>query len=196
MAKKSDLVGQIFGSLIVIKETKGKQGQVAWLCKCECGKERVATANHLKIKSVRSCGCQKYKTGEAHGNRKYDPVTASYRAKASSYKAGAKHRNISWNLSSENTLSLLKNNCFYCGIQPNMKFNVILNREKDRHFDINNIEKQSYILYNGIDRLDSSLGYEEGNVVSCCTKCNFAKNEMSVKEFDEWIEKIYNFRFK
>lgn len=44
---------------------------------------------------------------------------------------------------------------------------------------------------NGIDRLDSSIGYVKTNVVSCCTKCNYAKHEMTIDEFKEWIKKIY-----
>ena len=48
------------------------------------------------------------------------------------------------------------------------------------------------LKYNGIDRVDSSKGYEYNNVVSCCKNCNSAKMQLSIKEFKEHIIKIYN----
>lgn len=44
----------------------------------------------------------------------------------------------------------------------------------------------------GLDRVDSSRGYELDNVVPCCTRCNKAKNNMSQASFIEHIIKIYN----
>ena len=46
--------------------------------------------------------------------------------------------------------------------------------------------------HNGIDRIDSSKGYTKDNCVSCCTHCNYAKHEMSVKEFKNFILSVYN----
>lgn len=36
---------------------------------------------------------------------------------------------------------------------------------------------------NGIDRIDNSLGYIEGNVATCCKMCNISKGDMSCDEF-------------
>ncbi len=47
-------------------------------------------------------------------------------------------------------------------------------------------------IYNGIDRIDSSKGYIQGNVVTCCRTCNVAKMDMDYKEFINHITKIYN----
>ena len=44
---------------------------------------------------------------------------------------------------------------------------------------------------NGVDRIDSNQGYYWENCVPCCEKCNYAKHEMSVKEFKNWIIKVY-----
>lgn len=35
----------------------------------------------------------------------------------------------------------------------------------------------------GLDRVDSSLGYFNGNVVPCCFRCNHAKSDMSQEDF-------------
>ena len=44
--------------------------------------------------------------------------------------------------------------------------------------------------YSGIDRVDSNIGYEINNVVSCCNICNRAKSNMKLDEFNEWRMKL------
>lgn len=44
--------------------------------------------------------------------------------------------------------------------------------------------------WNGIDRLESSDGYHEGNTVPCCTPCNSAKSTMYP---DVFVEKCAEF---
>ena len=46
----------------------------------------------------------------------------------------------------------------------------------------------------GLDRIDSEKGYIEGNVISCCFKCNGMKSKLSEKEFLEQIKKINNYQ--
>ena len=48
------------------------------------------------------------------------------------------------------------------------------------------------LWFNGIDRIDSKIGYIDGNVVTCCKHCNFAKDALTQKEFKDLIFKIYN----
>ena len=48
-------------------------------------------------------------------------------------------------------------------------------------------------IYNGIDRKNNGKGYTEDNIVSCCKQCNFAKRNMSYKEFKFWINKLVKF---
>ena len=53
-----DLTGQVFNKLTVISyQGKGKNGQSKWLCRCDCGKEKVIFAHHMKSDNVKSCGC-------------------------------------------------------------------------------------------------------------------------------------------
>lgn len=52
-----DLTGQKFGKLTVIMRSyidKGKHTK--WLCKCDCGNEKIIQGNHLTDGSTRSCG--------------------------------------------------------------------------------------------------------------------------------------------
>ena len=61
--KKMDLVGQKFGRLLVIAKSEPLHGHVRWLCKCDCGNERIVHGSSLKSGNTTSCGC--YKTENA-----------------------------------------------------------------------------------------------------------------------------------
>lgn len=58
MRKIKDLTGQKFGRLTVIKRIgSNKQREAIWLCKCECGNEKVVVGSSLRKGQTQSCGC-------------------------------------------------------------------------------------------------------------------------------------------
>lgn len=58
--KKQDLIGKRFGRWLVIGEAlKNKTGRICWLCLCDCGIEKVITAEVLNKGESKSCGCLK-----------------------------------------------------------------------------------------------------------------------------------------
>ena len=61
MGKMKDLTGQVFGKLTVI-ECAGKLDgrRYHWLCRCECGNEKVILGASLASGNTKSCGCGKY----------------------------------------------------------------------------------------------------------------------------------------
>ena len=63
--KAEDLTGQRFGKLVVLERAEdyvSPKGihMIQWLCKCDCGKEKVFTTSSLKSGEVKSCGCKHY----------------------------------------------------------------------------------------------------------------------------------------
>lgn len=53
-----DLSGQIFGRLIVIKQTVRRSPKVPlWLCRCDCGKLAIVEGKNLRGGLTSSCGC-------------------------------------------------------------------------------------------------------------------------------------------
>ena len=60
--KVNDLTGQRFGSLLVV-ERRGSdsKGQALWLCRCDCGTEKIIRGHDLKG-GVKSCGCSRIKS--------------------------------------------------------------------------------------------------------------------------------------
>lgn len=57
---KAHLEGQRFGFLTVVKENgRNKDGDVLWLCKCDCGNEHTVKSVNLIHGYVKSCGCKR-----------------------------------------------------------------------------------------------------------------------------------------
>lgn len=63
----NNILGERYGRLVVIKQAgKDKHGGYLWLCKCDCGNEKVILANSLLSGKTQSCGCL---AREQFGNR-------------------------------------------------------------------------------------------------------------------------------
>ena len=61
---KSNLVGQRFGKLLVVEETKERQYEkVVWKCQCDCGNIVYLNTTRLRQGNDISCGCQKTSYG-------------------------------------------------------------------------------------------------------------------------------------
>lgn len=56
-AKVNDLTGQKFGRLTVLKRVENQGRAVRYLCRCECGNEKIFYATNLKRGLSISCGC-------------------------------------------------------------------------------------------------------------------------------------------
>lgn len=54
-----DISGEKFGSLTAIRivERGGSHKPVKWLCKCDCGKEKVVDSQLLRNGIMKDCGC-------------------------------------------------------------------------------------------------------------------------------------------
>lgn len=61
-----DLSGQKFNNLIAIKQVGVKANSVLYLCKCDCGKERIVKSWVLKCGRVKDCGCISQQSKRKH----------------------------------------------------------------------------------------------------------------------------------
>ena len=57
MQIQTDLTGQKFGRLRVLRRRKDGMSNVRWECLCDCGKTTVAVSGNLLKGRHRSCGC-------------------------------------------------------------------------------------------------------------------------------------------
>lgn len=63
MPKRTDLTGRQFGELTAVKESSERlRNEIAWICKCSCGNETIATRGQLLNGRKKSCGCLRQKS--------------------------------------------------------------------------------------------------------------------------------------
>lgn len=71
--KPAEITGKQFGRLIAIRRAPSSSGHggAMWLCKCECGKKKIAALRHLRYGLIRSCGCLRIETQKAAKSHGY-----------------------------------------------------------------------------------------------------------------------------
>jgi hypothetical protein len=168
-----DLTGRIFGRLTVFDFERTEEG-IFWLSKCSCENEKIVRCKgyDLKSGSIKSCGC--FRAHKLPGNE------SAFNRLYSTYKTRARDKGFEFDFSKEEFEKITKSNCFYCGRTPFQKAPPNSGREKE-----------SYYIYNGIDRIDSKKGYTKENSVPCCGQCNISKNNYLEEDFIEWIRITY-----
>lgn len=182
--KNEELLEKRFNKLVVKTEKgKNKYGHTLFDCLCDCGRTIIKAKGELLRRDGReaiSCGCAKSSTRIENNIRfpkniyakaakdlhldRYHPTVR----KAARCRHSAVSRKKEWTISPTESIKLCLTACYYCKFYEDGKI--------------------------GIDRLNSELGYIDGNCVPCCKNCNFAKNDMTLEEFRDWLKRLwYNY---
>jgi len=171
--------GERFGRLEVVERTEENKGKGRlYLCKCDCGNEVKVLSESLRSGNTRSCDCIKREIASSRSQK--DVGIASYRPKFSFYKHSAKKRGYSWDLTMEQFKEITSKNCYYCNKEPNLYNHYYKKDGSRKHKDTTNeTANRAWILFNGIDRVDNSIGYELDNIVPCCSEHNYEKSDVS-----------------
>lgn len=185
--KKENLLGQVFGRLTVIGKADpiGKRKRAAWLCRCECGVEKVVKADALKAGHTQSCGCLNDEKRKERAAGLWAPLV-KYHPSETSARRVWKKRYSDGNLSFEDFMKLTQMDCNYCGAEPNNIANAASEDKKSSQY----AKENGDFKYNGLDRIDSSKPHDLENVVPCCFPCNIAKHDMTADQFKSWIIKV------
>lgn len=147
--------------------------------RCKCGKEKVICLNNVRCGNSTCCGLS-----PCRGVERDKDVEVGYKAILYVYKKHAKDRGFTFDLDYNYFKELTKGNCHYCGIQPIQVYQL-------KNPRTGKIRSGIPINYNGIDRVDSTKGYFNDNVVTCCKVCNRAKSNLSLDDFKDWISRVY-----
>ena len=179
-SKRKDLSGQIFGRLTVLDyshthKSPGGQGHAMWNVVCSCGNTKSVSGSNL-LNGVKSCGCLK-----KDGLNKKVFGQASANSRFAQYKASFRHRkqHLTFELSKEEFFGIIQKPCQYCGTS---------NSNKHQATNCN-----GPFVSNGIDRIDSNLGYTIKNCVPCCDVCNRMKSDHSLETFFLQVQKIADY---
>lgn len=180
-----DRVGRRYGRLVVVSNAGTTGSGSKWLCLCDCGAQHVVRAGNLDYGNVKSCGCLSRESGQAksvlnfadrHRRNRLPPGTSAARSLYAEYRKHALHRGLLFSVTIEAFLAITQQDCFYCGIAPHR-----VHKAK---------RLNGGYRYNGVDRLDNALGYQDGNMVPCCFQCNFSKHAMPLAEFYAWVDRL------
>lgn len=79
--KVLNMIGRRFGRWTVVSESaeRGKGGSVRYLCKCDCGNEKVVSGDALRKGDSQSCGCYNLDVVRKFGKTKYKDKLYSIR---------------------------------------------------------------------------------------------------------------------
>lgn len=177
--KRSDLVGKKFHHLEVLYLSDiDRTGHTRWMCKCDCGREKVVSADHLTRKSspVISCGCKSIRAGsdnsqwtgyeEISGNWWYQHVTRERTQKYRDRVPVTITKEYAWGLFVKQDRKCALSGIELC-ISGTYQYNTA-----------------------SIDRIDSSKGYEIGNIQWVHKHVNFMKRTYSQEYFIKLCELI------
>lgn len=141
-----------------------------------CGKNSIRRKDHIMTNPSYCNFCKEKMTAKP---KMESVINTIY----SGYKTNAKSRNLTFELSKDLFKELVSKNCFYCGEEPvESQFSKSRNRTDIKY------------LHNGVDRLDSSIGYTINNCVPCCIMCNLMKNKFTFVDFLNKIKQIHAYK--
>lgn len=155
MKRIKNIINQKFGKLTVIKKIGiDKFKNSLWLCKCDCGNEKIGSAKALKYGDLKSCGClrkDKFKNKYPNIYKRYwNMLKRCYNKNNASYKNYSK-QNIKvceeWKNNYENFSS------YILKIYPNAEELFNLGYELDRKDTYGNYEPNNIRI---ITRKDNS----------------------------------------
>lgn len=183
MSRAANLIGQKIGELTVIKKLDDNTNFSLsnFLCKCSCGKECVRKGKSLtasqRMYKNSNCGCIFIGSKRILEEKEISSVKRIF----STYKHSAKIRGLSFDLSFDFFKNTISKRCTYCGGEGT-------NRRK-----VTKANEGFNLDYNGIDRVDNTVGYEKTNCVPSCFICNRAKKDLSKEDWELYIKRIINF---
>jgi len=122
----------------------------------------------MKIREERSRSFQRRPEGHANARLVY-----------LSYKRDARSKGRDFDIEEQDFVNMTQANCFYCGSPPSNKHAMK---------GINGA-----FIYNGVDRVDNSMGYSVNNCVPCCKMCNLGKRNSSQGDFLKWAHRVASY---
>lgn len=145
----------------------------SYICICDCGKETRARSWALKTGRHKGCKCR---IKEIRAEKRLPDNLGIKRSILRNYKRAAKARGYEFLLTDEEFFYLILNNCHYCNSEPNM-----IHSMRPHYHEMK---------YNGVDRINNSIGYTKQNCVTACKICNNSKSTLTTQEWFDWIRTV------
>ena len=172
-----DISGQRFGQLTVLSfHSKTRTGQSRWLCECSCGKQKDILGLHLLAGRIISCGCRVPKGKEHKSWTGHEELSGQEYGSIRRGANGSKGRPpLEFQVSQQYLWELFLKQDRKCALSG---VPIYLRKRW----------KESGTA--SLDRIDSSLGYIEGNVQWVHKDVNLMKNKLDQTYFIEMCKSI------
>lgn len=187
--------GERYGRITLLEFVGMDRNWALYDSVCDCGKflPRMMIARlRTKKNPTKSCGCLRKEP--RLNKRKYSESTkACYFLKFKRHvrkRIALGQKCDQWTI--EQWYSICALPCYYCGRTDIGNVAKVSTHAKSR-YSKEEIEKYDLPL-NGIDRIDSSIGYTFNNSRPCCYRCNIAKSDQSEIEFYNMIVEVAKHR--
>lgn len=162
-------INKKYGKLTVIsKDEPDKHGHNRWNCVCECGRNVRVLGYQLDSGNTKTCGCSRTTINSKHPNFKgYKEIGGKLWY---TFQKGARDRNLPFEITIEYAWELFEKQNRQCSLTGlPLKFSDSISKYADRTASL--------------DRIDSMLGYVEGNVQWVHVDVNFMKQNFSEDYF-------------
>lgn len=146
--------------------------------RCDCGNEVVARPYQIRGKADPKCKeCANLdRKGKPNLRNRIDPLERTINEQWNVFRKNARKRAPTF-ITKREWLDLALSDCVYCGAKPSNVRKATVPHAEDFH-------------YNGVDRIDSELGYSLDNCQPCCWMCNRMKGNMNEEEFLRHIKLV------
>lgn len=178
-------VGQRLNGFVLLENIRRdhpKYHEWLWKCQCDCG--NIFYSRERKL--LTRCGCisctAAIRQRDFHISKSGIEQLGVKKRIYREYKRGAIKRNLSFELTFDEFLNITSKPCTYCGKEP------YINNGNVQYMQT----KANPWKHNGIDRLDTTKGYTLDNCVPCCSNCNYAKHDLTLENFKQWISDVYH----
>lgn len=185
MTLKKDLTGQRFGNLTAIEvHSRSRNGHIRWTCRCDCGNVHTVMATHLNSNKITHCGCQKVQSTRLHQWKGVGDISGNYWCSLIRGANGGKGRQVlDFTITKEYAWDLYLKQEKRCALSG-----VEIYFQHENGYRVRNHRTVS------LDRIDSSLGYVEGNVQWIHKDLNLMKGRLNEVEFKRWCELVASYK--
>lgn len=158
--------------MTVLEEAEpiGKRKRIAWLCRCDCGTEKVVKGEDLRNGDTKSCGCLNDEKRSERAPHMYEVCIRYTPEMASAHKIW-KARGYNEGMSFDEFYELSQMDCFFCGAKPSNVSNSAKYDKKSSDFAKTNGD----FIYNALKKINIELQYTKENSSPCCKECEKQK---------------------
>ena len=170
-----DMVGKTFTLLTVRQLSHRSNKEYFWFCECACGNTppKPISSSRLRTGHTKSCGCLRTRSGAAHPH--WMGTGAMPGRVWNLIKRCADARDIEFLITPEYAVSLFEQQQHRCALSG------VLLKFPERWNDTHDAS---------LDRIDSDLPYQPGNVQWVHKDVNRIKRELTQSTFLAWCKKI------